>query len=168
MLHWEYKSVKPGTSVWEQGLLEALQPLSCLTINNQCKQTRSWRSFLQGKLLRAGTPTHSSRRDVPTWWAERCRELSAAAAWLSSSPGTRAGWRKGPGWRGIYPSRSTPPTPPEPRGCPGACRTESGAATSKDGKQEGRQIFKALIKTSIYVIIKGAGLTFVNLRDDCI
>lgn len=57
MLYWEYKSVKPGTSVWEEGLLEALQPLSCLTINNQCKQTRSWPAedhFCRGKCSELG------------------------------------------------------------------------------------------------------------------
>lgn len=61
---------------------------------------------------------------ISTLWAERCHEASGAAVWLFSSRGTRARWRKDPGWRDIYQSHSTPPNPPEPLGCRGVCRTE--------------------------------------------
>lgn len=60
-----------------------------------------------------------------TWWAERYRAVSAGAAWLFSSPGTRGAMWTDPVWWSICLRHSTPPAPPEPHGYSAICKTET-------------------------------------------
>lgn len=105
------------------GAIPMVVPWKYTPLKNGQTQFSTW-SWSHQRVFTLVTQAHCKNGINITWSAGHCHVASGAAAWPSSSPGTHAGWWKGPGWWDTYPRHSTPPNPPVPPWYSVPCRTE--------------------------------------------